>query len=137
MASLVVALIAIVEPETNVPLGDDEENDVTVGAVASTVTVSPVDVDVTVESERIVLDSAVTTFGPSVSTPVSHDHSPVVEFAVHVLPEATPSTSSCTVEPTGAEPVNVSVVADVMLSVELAPRSSEASRSGVDTLGTA
>jgi hypothetical protein len=94
--------------------------------VVSTVTVSPVDVDVTVELERYVVDSAVTTLSPAVNTSVSHDHSPVVAFAVHVLPEATPSTSSCTVEPTGAEPVNVSVVADVMLSVDELPKSSVA-----------
>jgi hypothetical protein len=134
MASLVVALIAIVEPVTNVPLDDDEENDVTVGAVVSTVTVSPVDVDVTVELERYVVDSAVTTLSPAVNTSVSHDHSPVVAFAVHVLPEATAlsdaasrsRTYNCTVEPTGAEPVKVSVVADVMLSVDELPKSSVA-----------
>jgi hypothetical protein len=104
----------------------------------SIVTVRPVaEVDVTVESERTVVETAVITLSPAVSTPVSQDHSPVVAFAVHVLPEATPSTSSCTVEPTGAEPVNVSVVADVMLSVALAPRSSALSRSGVDVLGSA
>ena len=89
-------------------------------------TVSPVDVDVSVELERYVVDSAVTTLSPAVNTPVSHDHSPVVAFAVHVLPEATPSTSNCTVEPTGAEPVKVSVVAEVMLSVVELPKSSVA-----------
>jgi hypothetical protein len=106
----------------------------TVGAVVSTVTVSPVDVDVTVELERYVVDSAVTTLSPAVNTSVSHDHSPVVAFAVHVLPEATAlsdaasrsRTYNCTVEPTGAEPVKVSVVADVMLSVDELPKSSVA-----------
>jgi hypothetical protein len=109
----------------------------TVGAVVSTVTVRLDDVDVTVESVSTVVETAVTTLSPADRTPVSQDHSPVVEFAVHVLPEFTPSTCNCTVEPTGAEPVNVSVVADVMLSVGEVPRSSAASRSGVDTLGSA
>jgi hypothetical protein len=109
----------------------------TVGAVESTVTVSPVDVDVSVELARYVVDSAVTTLSPAVNTPVSHDQTPVVAFAVQVLPEATPSTYNCTVEPTGAEPVKVNVVADVMLSVPEGPRSSATSRSGVETLGNA
>jgi hypothetical protein len=109
----------------------------TVGAVESTVTVSPVDVDVSVELARYVVDSAVTTLSPAVNTPVSHDQTPVVAFAVQVLPEATPSTYNCTVEPTGAEPVKVNVVADVMLSVPEGPRSSATSRSGVETLGSA
>ena len=100
-------------------------------------TVSPVDVDVSVELARYVVDSAVTTLSPAVNTPVSHDQTPVVAFAVQVFPDATPSTYNCTVEPTGAEPVNVSVVADVMLSVEELPKSSVASRSGVETLGSA
>ena len=98
--------------------------ELTVGTVVSIVTVSPDDVDVTVESVSTVVETAVTTLSPAVSTPVSHDQTPVVEFAVHVLPEFTPSTCNCTVDPTGAEPVNVNVVAVVMLSVELAPRSS-------------
>ena len=105
--------------------------------MVSTVTVSPDDVDVAVESLSTVVETAVITLSPSVSTPVSHDHTPVVEFAVHALPEFTPSTCNCTVEPTGAEPVNVSVVTDVMLSVDEIPESSAVSRTGVDTLGTA
>ena len=109
----------------------------TVGAVVSTVTVRLDDVDVTVESVSTGVETAVTTLSPADRTPVSQDHSPVVELVVHVLPEITPSTYNCTVDPTGAEPVNVSVVADVMLSVEELPKSSVASRSGVETLGTA
>ena len=109
----------------------------TVGAVVSTVTVRLEDVDVTVESVSTVVETAVTTLSPLVRTPVSHVHTPVVELVVHVLPETTPSTYNCTVEPTGAEPVNVSVVADVMLSVEELPKSSVASRSGVEVLGSA
>ena len=110
--------------------------DETVGVVVSIVTVRPDDVDTTVESDNIVVDCAVMTLSPAERTPVSHDHAPVVLFAVQVFPDDTPSTSNCTVEPAGAEPVNVSVVADVMLSV-FAPVSSAASRSGVDTSGTA
>ena len=102
----------------------------------SMVTVRPDDVEVTVESDKIVVDSAVMTLAPAVRTPVSHDQAPVVALAVQVFPDDTPSTNNCTVDPTGAEPVNVSVVADVMLSV-FVPVSSEASRSGVDTAGTA
>lgn len=109
----------------------------TVGAVVSTVTVRPDDVDVTVESASSVVETAVITLSPAVRTPVSHVHIPVVELVVQVLPVATPSTYNCTVEPTGAEPVNVSVVADVMLSIEELPKSSVASRSGVETLGSA
>ena len=110
--------------------------DETVGAVVSMVTVRLEDVDVTVESDRNIVDSAVTTLSPAVSTPVSHDHAPVVALAVQELPDDTPSTNSCTVDPTGAAPVNVRVVADVMLSV-LTPVSSAASRSGVEMSGTA
>ena len=110
--------------------------DDTVGEAVSMVTVRLEEVEVTVVSVSMVLDSAVMTLSPSVNTAVSHDHAPVELFATHVLPDASPSTNSCTVEPAGAEPVNVSVVADVMLSV-LVPVSSAASRSGVDTSGTA
>ena len=115
----------------------EEANAVTVGAVVSTVTVRLEDVDVTVESDSTVVDIAVIALSPAVRTPVSHVHAPVVELAVQVLPVATPSAYNCTVEPTGAEPVNVSVVADVTVSVEELPKSSVASRSGVETLGTA
>jgi hypothetical protein len=107
----------------------------TVGAVASTVTVISADSEVTVESVNTVVETAVISLSPSVKSPVSHDQTPVVEFAVHVLPEATPSTYNCTVEPTAAEPVNVRAVADVMLSVVEVPVSSAVTRSGVDTSG--
>jgi hypothetical protein len=109
----------------------------TVGAVVSTVTVRPDEVDVIVEPLSTVVERAVTTLSPAVKTPVRHDQTPVVEFAVHALPEFTPATCNCTVEPTGAEPVNVSVVAFVMLSVDEVPESSALTRSGVDTSGTA
>ena len=107
-----------------------------VGAEVSIVTVSPEDVEVTVESGNKVVDCAVMTLSPAERTPVSHDHAPVVLLVGQVFPDATPSTSNCTVDPTGAEPVNVNVVADVMLSV-FVPVSSAASRSGVETSGTA
>ena len=64
----------------------------TVGIAVSMVTVSPEDVEVTVESDRIVVDSAVTTLSPSVSTSVSHVHAPVDVLAVQVFPDDTPST---------------------------------------------
>jgi hypothetical protein len=77
------------EPEFEVKLTDD-----TVGEVVSIVTVRPVDVDTTVESDKIVVDSAVMTLSPAVNTAVSHDHVPVELFAIQVLPDATPSTKS-------------------------------------------
>ena len=119
------------EPELDVKLTDD-----TVGEVVSIVTVRLEEVEVTVVSDKMVLDSAVMTLSPAVNTAVSHDHAPVEVFAIQVLPDASPSTNNCTVEPAGAEPVNVSVVADVMLSV-FVPVSSAASRSGVEMSGTA
>jgi hypothetical protein len=67
---------------------------VIVGAVVSMLTVSPDDVDVTVESDKTVLDSAVMTLSPAVNTAVSQDHVPVELFVVQVLPDATPSTKS-------------------------------------------
>jgi hypothetical protein len=126
IASLVVATMLIDAPTPYVPSAVDEENAVTVGKVVSIVTVKPDDVDVTRPSVNTVVACAVTTFAPAVNTPVSHDHAPVVASAVHVLPEATPSTNNCTVELAGAEPVNVSVVADVRSSVDDPPKSSVA-----------
>ena len=67
---------------------------VTVGVVVSIVTVRPEEVDVTVESDKTVLDSAVMTLSPAVNTAVSQDHVPVELFVVQVLPDATPSTKS-------------------------------------------
>ena len=62
--------------------------------MVSMVTVRPVDVEVTVESDKIVVDCAVTTLSPVESAAVSHDHAPVTESARQVLPDATPSTNS-------------------------------------------
>jgi hypothetical protein len=127
----------IAPPTPYEPSAVEDENAVTVGNTVSTVTERLDEVEVTVELVRVVVDTAVIAFVPLVSTPVSHVHTPDVALAVHVLPEATPSTKSCTVEPTGAEPVNVNVVVDVMLSLFNAPESSAESRSGVDTSGRA
>ena len=77
------------EPEFEVKLTDE-----TVGEVVSIVTVRLEEVEVTVESDKIVEDSAVMTLSPSVNTAVSHDHAPVELFATQVLPDATPSTKS-------------------------------------------
>jgi hypothetical protein len=80
-----------VSPDFNVE--ELAEIELTVGAVVSIVTVNPVaEVEVTVEFERVVVETAVITFSPAVNTAVSHDHAPVVELAVHVLPDETPST---------------------------------------------
>ena len=105
--------------------------------MVSTVTVRLDEVDVTVESVSTVVDIAVIALSPAVRTPVSHVHAPVVELAEQVLPVATPSAYNCTVEPTGAEPVKVSVVAEVILSVDETPESSAVSRTGVEILGSA
>ena len=105
--------------------------------MVSTVTVRLDEVDVTVESESTVVDIAVIALSPAVRTPVSHVHAPVVELAVQALPVVTPSAYNCTVEPTGAEPVKVSVVAEVILSVDETPESSAVSRTGVEILGSA
>jgi hypothetical protein len=67
---------------------------VIVGAVVSIVTVRSDEVDVTVESDKTVLDSAVMTFSPGDNTAVSQDHAPVELFVMQVLPDATPSTKS-------------------------------------------
>jgi hypothetical protein len=77
------------EPEFEVKLTDE-----TVGEVVSIVTVRLEDVDVTVESDKIVVDSAVMTLSPAVNTAVSHDQAPVELFEIQVLPDATPSTKS-------------------------------------------
>ncbi len=77
------------EPEFDV--NDTEE---IVGAVVSMVTVRPEDVEVTVESLNTVLERAVMTLLPAVSVSVSQVHAPVTSSAVHVLPDATPSTSN-------------------------------------------
>ena len=76
------------------PAFDVNATDDTVGGVVSIVTVRPEEVDVTVESDKTVLDSAVMTLSPVVNTPVSHDHAPVELLATHVLPDDTPSTKS-------------------------------------------
>ena len=67
---------------------------VTVGAVVSMVTASPEDVDVTVESDKTVLDSAVMTLSPAVNAAVSHDQTPVELFVTQVFPDDAPSTKS-------------------------------------------
>ena len=65
-----------------------------VGAVVSIVTVSPEDVDVTVESGSKVVDCAVMALMPAVRTVVSHVHKPVEVFATQEFPDDTPSTKS-------------------------------------------
>jgi hypothetical protein len=78
----------------SVPAFDVKLTELTVGAVLSIVTVRPDEVDVTVESGKTVLDSAVMTFSPGVNTAVSQDHAPVVLFATQVFPDDAPSTKS-------------------------------------------
>ena len=76
-----------------------------------------------------------------------HSQLPVDEFAVHVLPvvayaaiaspdELARATCSCTVDPTGAEPVTFSVVAEVRLSVVSVPVSESTCRSRLATVGS-
>lgn len=80
-----------------------------------------------------------------------HDHAPDVESAVHVEPlsvhvpldesvsleELAVATESWMVDPTGADPVNVSVLFVVMLSVLDGPLSDAVARSGVVATGIA
>lgn len=79
-----------------------------------------------------------------------HDHEPVFVSAVQVEPESAHvpvvasvsdaelavATESCTVAPTAAVPVNVSVRFVVMLSVDEDPLSDAVERSGVVTDGS-
>ena len=79
-----------------------------------------------------------------------HSQSPVVGSVSHEAPvlvhvsvvvsvseaDDAVATESCTLAPTGAEPVNVSVRVEVMLSSSVA-LSDAAIRSGVETPGTA
>ena len=67
---------------------------VAVGAVVSTFTVSAFDVDSTSPPLSTTDDLAVTDRAPSASVSVMHEKAPVVPSAVHVEPEATPSTYS-------------------------------------------
>jgi hypothetical protein len=78
----------------SVPASDVKAMLVIVGAVVSIVTVRLEEVEVTVVSDKMVLDSAVMTLSPAVKTPVSHDHAPVELLATQVLPDVTPSTKS-------------------------------------------
>ena len=80
-----------------------------------------------------------------------HDHAPVLLFAGHDDPESVHvpvvesvsdsevavATDICTVAPTAAVPVNVSVRLEVTSSVDDVPLSDAAARSGVETAGSA
>jgi hypothetical protein len=87
-----VKVMVSVSPDFSVP--EPLRAKVTVGAVVSIVTERADDVEVTVESERIVVETAVIDLDPDVSTPVSQVHSPVVVLAGQVFPVMTPSTYS-------------------------------------------
>ena len=101
-----------------------------VGDVVSIVTLSALDVSVAPAS----VAPAVIEYVPPDNAAVVHDQAPVVEFAVHALPEATPFAYNCTVEPPVAVPAKVAVLSLVMLSEVDEPVSLEVSRSGVDVL---
>jgi len=136
IASLVVAVMLIVEPCLYEPSAVDDENDDTVGAVVSTVTERALDVDVTTESSDVDA-TAVNECTPALSVPVVQDHAPVVSLARHVLPVSVPPSFSWTDAPGAAEPVIVSVVLVVRSSLFDAPVSEPAAKSGVVTLGSA
>lgn len=87
-----VKVIVSVCPALSGPVADRVK--VTVGVVVSIVTARPEEVDVTVESDKTVRDSAVMTLSPAVKTPVSHDQAPVELLATHVFPDDKPSTKS-------------------------------------------
>ena len=91
-----------------------------------------------------------TLYRPGASWAVVHDHAPELVSAVQVEPESVHdpvvasvsdvelavAIESCTVAPTAAVPVKVSVRLDVMLSVVDAPMSDAVARSGVVTAGS-
>ena len=96
--------------------------------------------NVEVATARIAYEAAV-------SDAVVQLHAPDVESATQVEPVSVHvpddglvpagAVDSCTVEPTGAVPVSVSVVAFVKLSVDDVPESDPADRSGAVTSGIA
>ena len=117
------------------------------GAVVSILKSRAVEeVCVTLRPSIVACATARTAYRPSVSTPVVHDHTPVVLLAVQVAPVFVhvpldglvnaAAVESCTTAPRGAEPVKVSVVRFVTLSSSLAPLSDATARSGVDTVGS-
>jgi hypothetical protein len=136
----------------SVPASDVKATFVTVGAVVSIVTASAeVDVWVSVAPSRIVIAVERNLWRPGASSAVMQLQTPVVESAVQAEPvlvhvpvvvsvsvlDDAVATDNCTLAPTGAEPVNVSVRVEVMLSESKVPMSDAAARSGVDTDGKA
>jgi len=91
--------------------------------------------------------TARTEYLPAAREAVVHDHSPVVLLAVQVEPVLVhvpvdglvpcAAVDNCTTAPTGAEPVIVSVVSEVRLSLGDEPLSEASARSGADTDGNA
>ena len=128
-ASLRVAVILTVVPIPYVPFDFVEENEVTVGRVASTVMLNA---DVDAESIPLLVCFAVTDQTPSTKVPRSH---PVCAVAVNVqVTFAEPAFVAVTVTvlPSVALPTEiVGVLSDVILSVEDEPESDAVARSGV------
>jgi hypothetical protein len=125
IASLVVAEILIVPPIPNVPLAVDDENAVTVGKVVSTV-IDNADEDALVTPVSVwvaVIDQIPALNVPNVQDPDESAHVTLLEpdFTAVTVPEAPDD---------NPETVIVGVASKVKLSVELTPRSLEASRSG-------
>ena len=129
ISSLIVAVMSIVVPIPYVPFGFGEENEVTVGRVASTVMLNA---DVAAESIPEAVCFAVTDQTPSTKVPRSQ---PVCAVAVNVqvtfvCPDLVAVT--VTVLPFVALPTAiVGVLSDVMSSVEDEPESEAVARSGV------
>ena len=127
--SLSVAVTSTVVPIPYLPFDLGEENEVTVGGVASTVMLNA---DVAAESIPLLVCFAVTDQTPSTKVPRSH---PVCAVAVNVqvtfvCPDFVAVT--VTVLPFVALPTEiVGVLSDVMSSVEDEPESDAVARSGV------
>jgi len=129
-ASLRVAVILTVIPIPYVPFDFVDENEVTVGRVASTVILNA---DVAAESIPLFVCFAVIDHTPSASVPRSQLVVPTAAVKVHVTfvwPDLVAVT--VTVLPSVALPTEiVGVLSDVMSSVEDEPESEEVARSGV------
>ena len=127
--SLSVAVTSTVVPIPYLPFDLGEENEVTVGGVASTVMFNA---DVATESIPLLDCFAVTDQTPSTKVPRSH---PVCAVAVNVqVTFAEPAFVAVTVTvlPSVALPTEiVGVLSDVMSSVEDEPESEAVARSGV------
>ena len=128
--SLSVAVTSTVVPIPYLPFDLGEENEVTVGGVASTVMLNA---DVNAESIPLLVCFAVTDQTPSTNVPRSQPVVPAAAVNVQVtFAEPAFVAVTVTVLPSVALPTEiVGVLSDVILSVEDEPESDAVARSGV------